>query len=66
MNKFLSDDGYKMLYDDGDMHSMYRIHDNLVVEIVHNSHWEDDRNTVYVKVDDLRDILSEVDRHGSV
>jgi len=62
MNKFLSDDGYKILYDDGDMYSLYKIHDRII-EIVHNSHYGDDNNTVFVDVDDLREMLSEVDKN---
>ena len=58
INKYASYKGYKLIYSDKDMYSMYKIHDENMVEIVHNSFEGDDKNTVFVAVEDLKEIIA--------
>ena len=57
INKYASDKGYKLIYSDKDMYSMYKIHDGDMIEIVHDSFEGDDKNTVFVAKEDLVKIL---------
>ena len=58
MNKYLSKDGYKMIYSDSVMYSLYRVIDNTVVEIVHNYIDGEEDNSVFVTIEDLKQIVA--------
>ena len=59
MNKYLSKDGYKLIYADSVMYSLYRVVDNVVVEIVHNFFDENEKdNSVFITIEDLKQIVA--------
>ena len=59
MNKYLSEDGYKLIYADSVMYSLYRVVDNVVVEIVHNFFDENEKgNSIFIAIEDLKQIVA--------
>lgn len=60
INKFLADNGYKLIYTDKDMYSMWKVHDDSLLEIVHSSFSGDDQNTVFVEIESLKEIIAKL------